>query len=82
LIESNILLTDEYVKEKYLNEYSKIHYITPKENKKVMKFQKTKENFLDYDQAYNKAGIKLIKINSEILKHLKSGNTEIIKDLK
>jgi hypothetical protein len=79
LLEINELLTTEYVREIYLSKYCKLHYITPEENKKAIKFQKA--NIYDEDnpgEVYNRAGIKLIKIDKETLKQIKESNIEVI----
>jgi hypothetical protein len=80
LLEADKLLTTENVEEKYLSEYCKLHYITPEENKKAIKYQKTNVYTNSYE-VYKQAGINLKKINSEILKQLKDGNIEIIDKL-
>jgi hypothetical protein len=82
LLEMDELLTAEYVEDKYISEYCKLHYITSEENKQVIKYQK--ENIFDEnnpDEVYEKANIKLIEINYTILKQLKEGNIEIINEI-
>jgi hypothetical protein len=79
LLEIDKLLTAEYVEEIYLKKYCKLHYITPEENKKAIKYQK--ENVYDEDnpdEVYINAGIKLIKIDEQILKKIKECNIEVI----
>ena len=72
MLEEKQVLKPEYVEEKYLTEYSKLHYITSDENKKVIKYQKTSEYNKNYlDEPYEKAEIYLIEINTIILKELK-----------
>ena len=74
LLEEKQILTPEYVEEKYLTEYSKLHYITSDENKKVIKYQKTSEYNKNYlSEPYEKAEINLIEINTIILKEFKEG---------
>jgi len=80
LLESNEILTAEYVEKQYLKKFCKLHYITPEENKKVIKFQKTNV-YNGSKKAYKKANIELIKINTEQLKQIKQKNEKIIKEL-
>jgi hypothetical protein len=80
LLEKNEILTAEYVERRYLKRYCKVHYITPEENKKAIKFQKTKI-YKNSDDVYKKTNIKLIKITMEQLKQIKQGNEETIKPL-
>jgi len=79
LLASDIELTLDYVENKYKLEYCKLHYITPKENKDVIKFQKNYDG--NSDKIYKNAGIKLIKINKEKLKLIKERNIEIINEI-
>jgi hypothetical protein len=80
LLETDKFLTSEYVEKKYLSRYCKLHYITPEENKKAIKFQKT-DVYRNSNEVYKMANIKLIKINIEILKQIKKGNTKTIQEL-
>jgi hypothetical protein len=78
LLEKDEILTTEYVEKQYLEKYCKLHYITPEENKKAIKFQKTKI-YKNSNEVYKKANIKLIKVTEEQLKKIKQGNEEVIK---
>jgi hypothetical protein len=80
LLETNQLLTAEYVGKKYLEKYCKLHYITPEENRRAIKFQKT-DVYKNSKEVYKKANIKLIKISNEQLKQIKQGNEGIIKQI-
>jgi len=78
LLETDHLLTAEYVEKEYLGKYSKLHYITPEENRRAIKFQKTNV-YKNSKEVYKKANIELVKITNEQLKQIKQGNEEIIK---
>jgi hypothetical protein len=79
LLEMNKGLTTDIVEEKYTEKYCKLHYLTLKENKIVIKHQKKCNG--NYEKAYNEAGIKLILINKNILKQLRERNIEVIEEL-
>jgi len=72
-------LTLEYVKKEYELKYCKLHYVTSKENKDAILYQKNFDG--DSEKVYKNAGIQLIKINKEILKLIKQGNIECIEKL-
>jgi hypothetical protein len=78
LLEKNEILTTEYVEKQYLEKYCKLHYITPEENKKAIKFQKTKI-YQNSNEVYKQANIKLIKVTEEQLRQIKQGNEKVIK---
>ena len=66
----------------YREQYGKIHYVTPSENKMLVRFQKA-DNFDVKKDVYEQAGIQLISISSEQLTLIKKGNKiEIEKILK
>jgi hypothetical protein len=77
LLEKEDILTPEYMKKEFLRKYCKIHYITPNENKKAIKFQRT-NIYQESKKVYKNANIKLIKISDEQLKQIKERNEEII----
>jgi hypothetical protein len=80
LLEKEEILTSEYVKREYLEKYCKIHYITPNENRRAIKFQKAKI-YQESKKVYKDANIKLIKISVEQLKQIKERNEEIINNI-
>ena len=77
LFQMNISLSAEFVKEKYLSRYCKIHYLTQEENIKARNFQK-EENYVNSDEVYKKSGIELIEINNNILRKVEEGDMEVI----
>jgi hypothetical protein len=78
LLENNNLLTDEFVEKEYTEKYCKVHFITSEENKRAIIFQK---EFVNSEEIYLKANIKLIEIDTNILKQLRNGNIEYAKEL-
>ena len=72
LLEDNNILELEYVENIFREKYSKLHYITPEENKKAIKYQKT-DVFENPEKVYKQAKIEFIEINSQILKDLREG---------
>ena len=62
----------------YIEKYSKIHYLTPTENKLAIKFQKENVYNNDPDEVYRKANIHLIMIDKEILKRIKQRDAGLI----
>ena len=77
LLKIDIPLTAEYINEKYLSKYCKIHYLTQDENKRARKYQKDNV-YTNSDDVYKKAEIVLIEINENILRKVKEGNIEVI----
>ncbi len=47
--------------ERYWNRYGKYHYVTPEENRMLVKYQKTGQ-FTTPEEAYESCGIKLIRL--------------------
>lgn len=47
--------------ELYWNKYGKYHYVTPEENRMLVKYQKTGQ-FTTPEEAYQSCGIKLIRL--------------------
>ena len=45
----------------YWNKYGKFHYVTPEENRMLVKYQKT-GHFTTPDEAYRSCGIKLLQL--------------------
>jgi len=64
----------------YEGKYAMFNYVTSSENRIVSKYQRT-ENFVDVEQAYIEADIKLIEISNEELKKVKKGNEEVIDEI-
>lgn len=50
--------------------HGRLHYITPDENKAVIRYQRGAV-FTEPEEAYKKAGIELISVLSEDLRHIK-----------
>lgn len=61
----------------YREQYGKLHYVTPSENKILVRFQKA-DIFKSGKDTYKIAGIKLIKISAEELGQIKKRNKAII----
>lgn len=64
----------------FCKKYCKIHYITPRENKILMRFQK-EPTFIASSKIYQKAGIRLLKITSKELSHIKRRDMTTMKNL-
>lgn len=54
----------------YLSRYGRSNYITPHENKALMRYQRT-DKFIDPLTAYGKAGVKLVSITGTDYRRLK-----------
>jgi hypothetical protein len=63
-------LTSQSMEIIFREQYGRLHYITPEENKAVIRFQKF-EVFSSPEEAYRKAGIELIDIAREDLRSIK-----------
>lgn len=63
--------------ELYLNKYGRFSYITPTENKILVKFQKA-NIFETPEIAYSSAGIILVQISTDELKGVKKRNRRVI----
>jgi hypothetical protein len=73
----NLQLTPEEMESIYRNEYGRLHYITPEENKAVIPFQKA-DIFTSPDDAYKNAGIDLIPVEPSDLNAIKKRSREVI----
>jgi hypothetical protein len=71
------LLNGEKLKLLFKEKYGRLHFITPGENKSVLKHQKAKY-FTTPEDAYAKAGISLIKISDSDLPFIKKRDLKII----
>ena len=65
----------------YIDKYSKIHYLTKKENRLAIKFQKKNVYNNNLDEVYRKANIHLIIIDKEILKRIKQRDADLINSI-
>lgn len=66
--------------ELYISQIGRFHYVTPKENRLLMSFQKTPV-FVSPKEAYHSAGIFLIQISDEQLRSIKKHNESVIKQV-
>ncbi|MDA1305483.1 MAG: hypothetical protein O2999_14560 [Nitrospirae bacterium] len=73
----NSQLTPEEMERIFREEYGRLHYITPEENKAVIRFQKA-EVFTTPDAVYQQAGIDLISVDPSDLKAIKKRSRDII----
>ena len=73
----NLQLTPEEMERLFREEYGRLHYITPDENKGVIRFQKA-EVFTTPEAAYHQAGIDLIAVEPADLKEIKNRSREVI----
>ncbi len=64
----------------YLNKYGKFNYITPRENRALMRYQR-REAFIDSSTAYEQAGIKLISITRPELSKIKARDLHTVEQL-
>ena len=65
------------MEEVFRNEFGRLHYITPEENKAVIRFQRAGV-FSSSSQAYYDAGIELIPVQRAELKDIKKRNRATI----
>ena len=63
-------LTPQSMETIFREQYGRLHYITPEENKAVIRFQKL-EVFSSPEEAYRNAGIELIEVAKEDLRSIK-----------
>jgi hypothetical protein len=61
IVWSEIDNPEQYIKNLYYNELGKFHIVSKKENKRLVSFQR-EGVFVDWQTAYQQAGIKLIKV--------------------
>jgi len=80
LLDTDDELTVEYVEKQYIEKFCKLHYITPEENKRAIKYQKTNV-YQSSEEVYKNANIELVEIKAEQLKQIKLGNVELIKNI-
>lgn len=52
---------EQYIKDMYYNEFGRFHIVSKKENKRLVPFQR-EGVFVDWQTAYQQAGINLIKV--------------------
>ena len=63
-------LTSQTMEVIFREQYGRLHYITPEENKNVIRYQRA-EVFSSPEEAYRNAGILLIDIQREDLRAIK-----------
>jgi len=73
-------MTSTNFRKLYRDKYSKLHYITPSENKVLVKFQKA-DSFREGDDAYSRAGVMLVDATAHELKLIKKGDIGTIERL-
>jgi len=73
-------ITEDVLRRHFINKYCKVHYVTPRENKVLMRFQR-KPEFDASLSSYQKAGIRLVKVTNDELKKIKNGEVSTIKKL-
>ena len=66
----------EEVLNRYLSCYGQYNFVLPEENKRLVKYQKTK-SFISPEQAYEQAGIQLKQLSRPLLRAIQSGETEL-----
>lgn len=71
-------LTFKKLRKLFREKYGKLHYITPIENKMLVRFQKT---YASSNSAYEKTGIRLIKISRLQLEQIRRRNKKMITGL-
>lgn len=73
-------ISDKKVMQSFLERYCKIHYVTPRENKMLVRLQRHPK-FIASSRTYGKVGIKLIKISPGQFQQIKHGNSSALKVL-
>ena len=66
----------EEVLNRYLSCYGQYNFVLPEENKRLVKYQKTK-SFISPEQAYEQADIQLKQLSRPLLRAIQSGETEL-----
>ena len=66
----------EEVLNRYLSCYGQYNFVLPEENKRLVKYQKTK-SFISPEQAYEQAGIQLKQLSRPLLRAIQSGETDL-----
>jgi hypothetical protein len=61
----------------FTTKYGRLHYITPDENKAVIRFQKDVV-FVEPESAYKYAGIQLINVAASDIKAIKKRDAETV----
>ena len=64
------------VLQRYLNRYGRFNYVLPEENKRLVKYQKTR-TFVSPEHSYASAGIELIRLSLPLLKEIQSGDVQL-----
>lgn len=64
----------------YKTQYGKYNYVTPRENKNLIKFQK-EDVFKTVEKSYQEAGITLIKVSDDELQRIKKKDERLINRL-
>ena len=64
------------VLERYLNRYGRFNLVLPEENKRLVKYQKTR-SFVSPDHSYASAKIELIELSLPLLKEIQSGDAQL-----
>jgi len=70
-------LSPELLKESFYNKFSRLHYITPEENRTAQQFQRV-NIFNNPEEVYVKAGITLILIDPKDLSDIKNRKAFVI----
>ncbi len=77
LLLENLKLDGDTLFDLFTNKYGRLHYITPDENKAVIRFQKDSV-FTEPENAYRSAGIQLINVVAADLKAIKKRDAKTI----
>jgi hypothetical protein len=77
LLLENMKLDGNTLLELFTTKYGRLHYITPDENKAVIRFQKDAV-FVEPESAYKNAGIQLINVVASDLKAIKKRDAETV----
>ena len=64
------------VLQRYLSRYGRFNYVLPEENKRLVKYQKTR-TFVSPEHSYASAGIELIRLSLPLLKEIQSGDVQL-----
>ena len=73
----NTSLNEELVHELFNEKYGRLHYITPSENKLATRHQRN-DTFTTPEEVYEKAGIRLIKVDRNDLPRIKKRDRHVI----
>lgn len=73
-------LSGERILDLYKKKYSKFNYITPRENRMLLRFQR-KGKFTEPLRAYKQAGVKLVEISEDDLRRVVRREKSLIEKL-